>query len=188
MPAYRPDMPSIALTPGPYRPRRRWFAKKRYAVPLALFATLLVIGSLSPEQAAPPTSPNNPRTFAAAGIDEEKKAADAAAAKKAADAAAAKKAADAAAAKKAAEAEAARRAAEAAAAQQAAAAAAAPVGAQSFDNCTHLQTVYPHGVGMPGAVDSTSGTPVTTFERSAALYQANSGSDRDDDNIACEKK
>ncbi len=51
-----------------------------------------------------------------------------------------------------------------------------------------MQTVYPHGVGMPGAVDSTSGTPVTTFERSAALYQANSGSDRDGDSIACEKR
>jgi hypothetical protein len=41
---------------------------------------------------------------------------------------------------------------------------------------------------MPRAADSTSGTPITTFERSAALYQANSGSDRDNDNIACEKK
>jgi hypothetical protein len=51
-----------------------------------------------------------------------------------------------------------------------------------------MQTVYPHGVGRPGAVDQTSGTPVTTFERSDALYSANSESDRDGDLIACEKK
>ncbi len=57
-----------------------------------------------------------------------------------------------------------------------------------FANCTELNKVYPNGVGKPGAVDQTSGTPVTTFTRDAALYQANSGSDRDGDGIACEKK
>jgi len=58
-----------------------------------------------------------------------------------------------------------------------------------FSNCTELNKVYPHGVGKPGAVDRTSGSaPVTTFTRDQALYDANSGSDRDDDGIACEKK
>ncbi len=38
-----------------------------------------------------------------------------------------------------------------------------------------------------GAVDRTSGTPVTTFHKSTALYTANSGSDRDKDGIACEQ-
>ncbi len=64
----------------------------------------------------------------------------------------------------------------------------APPAARRFANCTEMHTVYPHGVGMPGAVDSVSGTtkPVTTFERSSALYEANRGSDRDKDSIACE--
>jgi len=45
-------------------------------------------------------------------------------------------------------------------------------------------------VGLPNAVDhvSSSGTPVTTFTRDKALYQANSGLDADSDGIACEKK
>ncbi len=51
-----------------------------------------------------------------------------------------------------------------------------------------MHTVYPHGGGLPGAVDHTSGTPVTTFVRSSALYAANSFSDRDNDGIACEKQ
>jgi len=52
-----------------------------------------------------------------------------------------------------------------------------------------LNAVYPHGVGLPGAVDHTSGTtPVTTFTQDKALYEANSNLDRDGDKIACEKK
>ena len=60
--------------------------------------------------------------------------------------------------------------------------------AQIFANCTAMHMVYPHGVGVPGAVDHVSGStkPVTTFTRSAALYAANAGSDRDGDQIACE--
>lgn len=60
--------------------------------------------------------------------------------------------------------------------------------AQTFDNCTAMHLVYPHGVGMPGAVDRVSGStkPVTTFTRSAALYAANADLDRDGDQIACE--
>lgn len=57
---------------------------------------------------------------------------------------------------------------------------------KSFANCDAMHHVYPHGVGRPGAHDHTSGTPVTTFKRSSALYDANHGSDRDGDGIACE--
>ena len=50
---------------------------------------------------------------------------------------------------------------------------------------------YPHGVGKPGARDTTSGVPVTTFTRSASLYRTamgyNRSLDRDKDGIACEK-
>ncbi len=56
-----------------------------------------------------------------------------------------------------------------------------------FANCTAMNKVYAHGVGRPGAVDSTSGKRVTTFKRDTALYNANASSDRDKDGIACEK-
>lgn len=59
--------------------------------------------------------------------------------------------------------------------------------ATTYKNCTALNKKYPHGVGMPGARDSTSGRPVTTFKRSKELYLANKKSDRDGDKIACEK-
>jgi uncharacterized membrane protein len=58
--------------------------------------------------------------------------------------------------------------------------------AKHFANCDAMHKVYPHGVGKPGAHDKTSGTPVTTFKRSLPLYNANAGSDRDKDGIACE--
>lgn len=58
--------------------------------------------------------------------------------------------------------------------------------ARHFKNCDAMHKVYPHGVGKPGAKDRTSGTPVTTFKRSTPLYNANAGSDRDKDGIACE--
>lgn len=58
-----------------------------------------------------------------------------------------------------------------------------------FKNCTELNKSYPHGVGMPGAVDKTSGTPrVTNFHRDTNLYQLNARHDRDKDGIACEKR
>lgn len=65
----------------------------------------------------------------------------------------------------------------------------APVGAQVFANCAALNAIYPHGVGLPGAVDHVSGSskPVTTFTRSTALYEANTARDRDGDGIACEQ-
>ncbi len=64
-----------------------------------------------------------------------------------------------------------------------------PTTATSFANCKALNQVYAHGVGRPGAIDLTSGAPpVTTFKRSLALYQANTGRDRDEDGIACERR
>ncbi|MBD0861966.1 excalibur calcium-binding domain-containing protein [Gordonia sp. zg691] len=66
---------------------------------------------------------------------------------------------------------------------------AAPAAAATdYANCSALNADYPHGVGEPGAVDSTSGTPVTGFTVDQALYDANDESDRDGDGIACEKR
>jgi hypothetical protein len=63
---------------------------------------------------------------------------------------------------------------------------AAPL-ARTFANCTAMHHVYPHGVGRTNAHDHvTSGTPVTNFKHSNALYAANTKSDRDHDHIACE--
>jgi Excalibur calcium-binding domain len=60
-----------------------------------------------------------------------------------------------------------------------------------YKNCTALNARYPHGVGLLRAHDKTSGTPVTTFKRSALIYRRamsyNRGLDRDKDGIACEK-
>jgi hypothetical protein len=63
----------------------------------------------------------------------------------------------------------------------------APVRPRDYRNCASLNRVYPHGVGKPGAVDKSSGRPVTTFTRSLAVYRLNTESDRDRDGIACEK-
>ena len=61
--------------------------------------------------------------------------------------------------------------------------------ARYFANCTKLNKVYHHGVGKPGAHDHVSGhtRKVTNFYKNKALYNANSGKDRDHDGIACEK-
>ena len=58
-----------------------------------------------------------------------------------------------------------------------------------YANCTKLNKDYKHGVGKPGAVDQVSGhsKKVKNFYVSEGLYQANKGSDRDHDGIACEK-
>jgi tetrahydromethanopterin S-methyltransferase subunit D len=55
-----------------------------------------------------------------------------------------------------------------------------------FANCTAMHRVYPHGVGLVGAHDHTSGDPVTNFARRPMVYRANKGSDADGDHIACE--
>jgi len=57
---------------------------------------------------------------------------------------------------------------------------AAPV---SFANCTEMQKVYPHGVAKSAsdAAKDGHGAVVNPSE-----YWANSGSDRDDDGVACE--
>jgi hypothetical protein len=57
-----------------------------------------------------------------------------------------------------------------------------------YANCAELNADYPHGVGLPGAHDHTSGShPVTDFTVDAAVYDANQARDRDKDGIACER-
>jgi hypothetical protein len=55
-----------------------------------------------------------------------------------------------------------------------------------FANCAALNLVFAHGVGLPGAHDHTSGTPVTNFYASSPWYWANQSHDGDRDGIACE--
>ncbi len=59
-----------------------------------------------------------------------------------------------------------------------------------WKRCALVNAKYPHGVGRVGAMDRTTGTPVTNFKRSNALYRTaisfNKGLDRDKDGIACE--
>jgi len=59
-----------------------------------------------------------------------------------------------------------------------------------YENCTALNHDYPHGVGLPGALDrtTTGANPVTTFKASTGLCKANADKDRDGDGIACEKR
>ena len=74
------------------------------------------------------------------------------------------------------------------------AAAAAPK-PRPYKNCTALNKVYPHGVGLRAAVDKTSTKAVTTFRVDAKVYGLNDGRvrpdqddlDRDNDRIACER-
>ncbi len=62
-----------------------------------------------------------------------------------------------------------------------------------WQNCTHVHTKYPHGVGKLYARDHTrSGTnAVTNFKRSTRLYKIamryNRRLDADKDGVACEK-
>lgn len=57
----------------------------------------------------------------------------------------------------------------------------------AWKNCTRVHKTYPHGVGKVGARDKTaSGSPVTTFKRSNALYLKAKHLDRDKDGVACE--
>ena len=74
----------------------------------------------------------------------------------------------------------------------------ADAAARRFKSCTAMNRVHPHGVGLWGARDHTSGTRVTSFKRNNRLYRANNGPrnlgtgkydlDRDNDHIACEKR
>ena len=61
-----------------------------------------------------------------------------------------------------------------------------------YKNCTKLHEDFKHGVGKKGAVDHTSGTPVTTFKKSTTIYKKaisyNKRLDADKDGIACEKR
>ncbi len=57
-----------------------------------------------------------------------------------------------------------------------------------FRNCSTMWGTWPHGVGNPNAVDSTTGTPrVTRFLRNGVEYSNNRSLDRDGDGIACER-
>jgi len=61
--------------------------------------------------------------------------------------------------------------------------------AKVYANCDAMHIDFPHGVGRVGAVDKTSGTPVTNFYVSTFIYNANaSGRDADKDGIACERR
>ena len=63
-----------------------------------------------------------------------------------------------------------------------------PTSPPKYANCASMNNVFAHGVGRPGAVDHTSGTPVTSFYVSSYIYNANgSALDRDKDGVACEK-
>ncbi len=55
-----------------------------------------------------------------------------------------------------------------------------------FKNCTELNSVYPGGVALPGAVNA-GGITKKKPKYNKALYLANKKSDRDKDGIACEK-
>ena len=59
---------------------------------------------------------------------------------------------------------------------------------RTYRSCAELNRVYPGGVGMPDAVDRTTGRPVADFGRSIAIYRANLRYDRDGDGIACEPR
>ena len=58
--------------------------------------------------------------------------------------------------------------------------------AKVFKNCTELNTVYPGGVALPGAINA-GGSTKKEPKYDKALYNANKKSDRDKDGIACEK-
>ena len=63
----------------------------------------------------------------------------------------------------------------------------APAAAKTYANCTAMHVDYKGGVARPGAVDHrTSGHANYAPVYSQSLYDANKGSDRDGDGIACE--
>ena len=169
-------------------------------VVIGVALALLTIGAV----AAPPAAPSSTglaltsrgaaptREDAAETTASDSAAAEAAAAADKATADAAAKAAAAASAKAQAAAQA-KAAAKAKAAAQAKARAAAsapppPPAATSYDNCTDMHADYKGGVALPGAVDHRSSGGHANYPPvySRSLYEANSGSDRDGDGIACE--
>jgi galactokinase len=59
--------------------------------------------------------------------------------------------------------------------------------AKVYANCTAMHVDYKGGVALPGAVDHrASGHAQYAPFYSQSLYDANTGSDRDKDGIACE--
>ena len=60
--------------------------------------------------------------------------------------------------------------------------------AKQYANCTAMHVDYKGGVALPGAVDHrASGHAQYAPFYSTSLYDANSGSDRENDGIACEQ-
>ena len=63
----------------------------------------------------------------------------------------------------------------------------APAAAKTYANCPAMHADYKGGVARPGAVDHrTSGHSNYAPVYNTSLYNANMGSDRDGDGIACE--
>jgi hypothetical protein len=60
--------------------------------------------------------------------------------------------------------------------------------APEFHSCVALNAIYPHGLGLPTAVDRQTAVPVTNFGRSQGFYSANRALDTDRDGIACERR
>ncbi len=185
-----PTAASSSPTTGPVATEAT--AAAQAAAAAAAVAKQAADGAAAAKQAADAATAKQAADSAAAQQSvAAKQAADAAAAKQAADAAAAQQSV---AAKQAADAAAAKQGADAAAARTVPTAPPAPAAPSTsivvFANCAQLNGVYPHGVGRPGAVDQVSGgsAGVTTFDRDAAVYGANTGRDRDNDGVACEKK
>jgi len=187
-----PTAASSSPTTGPVATEATAAAQAAAAATAVAVAKHAADGAAAAKQAADAAKAKQAADAAAAQQSvAAKQAADAAAAKQAADAAAAQQSV---AAKQAADAAAAKQAADAAAARTVPTAPPAPAAPSTsivvFANCAQLNGVYPHGVGRPGAVDQVSGgsAGVTTFDRDAAVYGANTGRDRDNDGVACEKK
>jgi hypothetical protein len=66
----------------------------------------------------------------------------------------------------------------------ASAASAAEPAPRKYANCTALNKVYPHGVALTLAAARRDGHGAWVRPR---VYNLNSGSDRDRDNVACER-
>lgn len=58
-----------------------------------------------------------------------------------------------------------------------------------YKNCSKVNSIYPHGLGLKDATDKTTGRKVTNYSvTSTAIYNTNKANlDRDDDKIFCEK-
>ena len=184
-PPAAPSSNALPLTSRGAAPTREAAAETTAAVSAAAAAAAAAAADKGAADAAAKAAADAAAATAKAASDAAAKAARDAAAKQAkAVAAAAAKAQAAAQAKAAAKAKAAAQ----AKAKAAASAPPPPPAATSYDNCTDMHADYKGGVALPGAVDhrSNGGHAKYAPVYSRSLYEANSGSDRDGDGIACE--